>query len=97
MPQRQALAVFEQHQVFGRVHRNVAVRADAPGTLLVLPGLEFKNAVAQIGLGAGAQTGHGTRGRSPLVFVRVHVRGVHQAPACIDWRMVQQPGHRALP
>jgi hypothetical protein len=31
-----------------------------------------------------------------LVFVRGHVRGMHQAPALVHRRVVQQPLHRAL-
>ena len=92
----QALAIFEQHQFLGGVHRGVAVRAQAPGTAVFAPQGHVKNAVAQVGFGAGANARHRATACGTLVFGGRHMGGVHQAPVGVDLRIVQQPLHRAL-
>jgi hypothetical protein len=92
----QALPVFEQHQLLGRVDADVAVGADAPGSARRLPGGSVEDAVAEVGFGARAQAGHRAAGGGAPVFPGVHVRGMHQAPPRIHRRVVQQPGHGTL-
>ena len=93
---RQALAVFEQHQFFGRVDADMAVGARAPGAARGAPGRQVEDAVAQVGFGARAQPGHRAARRSAPVFIRIHVGRMHQAPARIDRCLVEQPRDRAL-
>ena len=93
---RQALAVFQHQQFFGSVHAGVAVRAHAPAPAMLQPQGHVENAVAQVGFGGGANASHSARARRASVLVGRHVRGVHQAPALVHGRMVQQPLHGAL-
>ena len=93
---RQALAVFEHQQFFGRVHAGMAVRAHAPAPAMLQPQRHIENAIAQVGFGGGANARHRTCACRASVLVGRHVRGVHQAPALVHGRMVQQPLHGAL-
>ena len=90
---RQALGVFEQAQFLGGVDAGVAVRADAPGAA---PGGCVEHAVAEVGLGGRTQADHRTAPTGTGALVFVEVRGMHQAPAGVDRRVVEQPLHRSL-
>ena len=75
----------------------MAVGADAPAPTLAAPRRHVEDAVTQVGLGAGADARHRAAACRSLVLVRRHVRGMHQAPALVDRRVIEQPLHRALP
>jgi hypothetical protein len=96
LAQAQALAVFEHQQLFGRIDRGVAVRANAPAAAMPEPRRHVENAVAKIGFGGGADAGHGSAAGRACIFLGRHVRGMDQAPARIDGRMLEQPLHGAL-
>ena len=96
LAQRQALAVLQHHQFLGRIHAGMAVGAHAPGTAMRLPQRHVEDAVAQVGLGGGADAGHRAGARRIRILLRRHVRGMHQAPAGVHAGMLQQPLHGAL-
>src|SRR5207253_4940301 len=80
----EALHVFEQAQLFGRIARHVAVAADAPAAARAAIAEERKDAVAEVGFRRRTKPRHraarGERGQ----LARLHVCGMHQAPAAID-------------
>ncbi|KAG1602629.1 hypothetical protein G6F46_013873 [Rhizopus delemar] len=57
--QGQALAVFEQAQLFSRVDQHIGIGTDAEATAFASERLHREQAIAQVGLGDRAQAGHG--------------------------------------
>ena len=55
-----------------------------------------KNTIAEIGLGDRAKAGNCAALCHIAYFARIHMGGVDQAPAPINWRMIKQPAHGAL-
>ncbi len=93
---RQALAVFEQAQLFGGVDQHVAVGADAEPAAGAEMGREREHAVAEVRLGDRAQArDRGRRGERACLGLG-HVGRVHEAPARIDRLVAEQPFDRAL-
>jgi len=90
---RQALAVFEPAQFLDRAQRDMAVGADGDASA---EGLGREAPVAQVRLGGGAQANNRPAPREPIEFGLGDVRGVDQAPACIDREAFEQPLHRPL-
>ena len=91
----QALAVFELPQLCQRIDVDVRIRADAEGSAGRQEIDAFENAVAEIGLGDRAQSRHRTGPHEVMSLVRREMRGVNQAPARVDRRMIEQPFDRA--
>ena len=89
--QRQALAVFKPAQLFGPVAANLAVRAQRQRRAAGQPARQVCQAVAQIGLGAGAQHDPRAAGGNGIDFSRQRVRGVHQLPARVQRQFARQP------
>ncbi len=73
----------------------MAIRTDADAPLRVEILVRRKNAVAEIGFGGQTQTRDRAAFRERQRFVRVDMRGVHEAPAAVDVEAIEQPLHRA--
>ncbi len=94
--QRQPLGVFQKPQLFPRTDADIAVAADAEFAVGADKHGGGKNAIAQVGLGRGAQA-HGGAGADHLgKLLRRAMRGMDQAPARVNGHVVQQPANRAL-
>ena len=94
MSRDQSLSVFEPAQFLDRRHRDMAVRANPDEATCIEPGLEWKQAVTEIGFGGRAKP-HGCTGRCESTdFLLVDMRGMHEAPTGIDRRVVEQPFDR---
>ena len=59
--------------------------------------MQREQAVAEVRLGARAQHDHGTGRAECLDLLRVHVRGVHEAPVGADVAVLEQPSHGPPP
>ncbi len=92
--QREPLPVFEQPQLLADADARMAVRADAPCAALLQIGRGIEHAIAEIGFGGRTDAGHRAAVRQAPTLVPVQMGRVHQAPARVDRRMVQQPVHR---
>ena len=93
----QALAVFEPAQFLHRRHRDVRIRADAPGAAGIEVGAQREQAVAEVGFGGRADRDGRAAARDALHFRIGQVGRVHQRPARVDrarWRAAIRPGAR---
>src|SRR5260370_11683592 len=79
----QALAVFEPAQLLDRAQRDVAVGADAPAASGFEIRQQRKEPVAEIALGAGAETHHRAGGGETPGLAGLHAPRMHQAPGRI--------------
>ena len=60
------------------------------------PRRHIENPITEVGFGGGADAGHGSAASRARIFLGRHMRGMNQAPARIDGRMLEQPLHGAL-
>ena len=91
VPGGQALAVLEPAQFLDRGHRDLRVRADAERAAGVEIFAQREQAVAEVRLGARTQADDRAGRGDALRLGRRQVRRMHQAPARVDRRVVQQP------
>src|SRR5918993_1075187 len=90
-PALQALAVLELLEFAGRRDLDVRVGSDAEKSSGRQMVDALENAVAEIGLGDGAQARHRAAGGDPQNLLRIEMGGVDQAPAPIDRSVIEQP------
>ena len=60
------------------------------------PRRHVENPITEVGFGGGTDAGHGSAASRARIFLGRHMRGMNQAPARIDGRMLEQPLHGAL-
>ena len=98
-PGAQALRVLEQAQLLGGVHRDVAVGARRPSGRDAARGpRRAGRRCRRRGWLRSWDTGPPRRPwPRPARFVGAHVRGVHETPARVDRRVIEQPLDRPLP
>ena len=92
--QLQPGAVVEPAQLFAPIARDMAVRADRQGRARAQPAAQVAQAVAQVGLGAGADHHAGAAARHRFDLCRLAVRGMHQLPALVQQLFACEPGDR---
>ena len=90
----QALAVFQPAQFLHRRHRDVRIGAHAPAAAGIQVIAQREQAVAEVGFGGGADRYRRAAAGDALHFGCVQVGGMHQRPARVHVRVVEQPLHR---
>ena len=96
LAQPQALAVVEPAQFFAPVAGDVAIRADGQRHAGIQPAAQITQAIAQVGLGAGADHHARTAAGHGVDLGRHRVGGMHQLPARVQQALAGQPFDRAL-
>ena len=93
-PRLQPADVVEPAQLLDRTGADIGIAADTETAVSRKVFAQGEDAVTEIGLGRLAQSRDGSACRKALRFRRIDVRRMHQAPAMIDRRMIQQPVDR---
>jgi len=91
----QALPVLEQTQLLDRAQGHVRIGADAEGPAVIEERREVEDAIAEIGLGRGAEPDHGAARGDRGELLGQGVGGVDQAPAAIDRGDIEKVTDRA--
>lgn len=95
MARGQALAVLKPAQLFHRRDRDMRIGTDAQRAVRIEIIGQREQTVAEIRFGGRTQTGDSATARQARGFVAGQMRGMHQGPAPIHFRMIQQPFDRA--